>query len=167
MAQADEQRFLITLSDTKDALNSLGMLATTTDIQKARVKLHALVVDAATYLTGRKRDAIVNQAMQGLSLWDFLEERGDSLATRTRRVLRYLTTIQTILSLPEAEVPSPTPEEQKNVNAAVASVEKGVIKKQEGFVDTIKGASTGMKIAGGIGLIALIAALAKKFGKRK
>jgi len=169
---ADEQRFLISLKDAQETVNKLGLTATKEDLSRATAKLIALTKDAPTYLEGRKKEAVTAQALQALSLWNYLTKTGESTATKKRRIMRYLTTIQTILTLPESQVPSPTAEEKPKVDAVISKVERenggrgkrpgGGRRGARGEEGKIFGIPTKYAIGGAVGIAAIAYYLRKK-----
>lgn len=148
MATANESRFYASLKETQDAIDKLASVLNVlsppseASRQLARQRLGDLKIDAATYLDGNKAKAVIAKLMNASELWDFLKAKNESQNTISKRVLRYLVEVQTILGIPEGQIPAITQEEAKKVAPIVEKAKevKDQVKREE---------KSGMKLSGG------------------
>lgn len=154
MATANESLFYSRLADAQKAvkalesvLNIVGMGPSEDTVNSARQKLGDLKMDAATYLAGNKSKAVIAKLMSATENWDYNKAKGANINTIARRVSRYLEEVQTIVGLPENQVPAVTGEAGRAAAAVVAAASK---------VKAGEPQDGGMKLSGG--LMAAVAA---------
>jgi len=165
MASPNESRFLSSLAESQKAVNDLSSVLnminppSNTTVQLARQKLGDLKLDAATYLAGNKSKAVILKLINATDNWDSNKAKGESINTIARRVSRYLVEIQTIVGLPENQVPAVGEDEAGRAAQAIA--EAGKKAKDKADKEGIK-ISGGMIAAVGAGVLGLLWFLKRK-----
>lgn len=158
MATANESRFYAALKEAQSVVSALesvlNILTPPSELsrQAARQKLGDLKLDAATYLGGNKSKAVIAKLINATELWDFLKARGESQNTISKRVSRYLVEVQTILGMPENQIPVPTGDEGEAARKIKEAADK-VKEKEEAGGTKVSG---GLIAAIGVGALGLL-----------